>query len=393
MALPSDKISTSLVGETLGTSSRDVGTLCTHPNINKWSKNKPISSNKLTGLISADKLGADYGLVPPPTQINYTPVYSQNWIYNRPTGGVNSPYRLGDFRGYEHLATPIAELEGDITINRTMTSIRPLILTMRRYGTDTLLGVDDYSKAGGISSGYYAAVFVKNGVEYIQSAKGTLGSGAYQIGLDLTKAPFDTDETIQVYHVIVNEMVDPIALKSSRILGYRSLPTADNISNLNKIRVTSGLGVDLFIEKIADKVYFDGSYYMNINPFASSSGSAYYPSDGGVWFKISLYNLSSDTIMVPLTGWGMNVTPNYWGDNSDYLPATVYDGDFNSVPSVTVPPAGGSTVIYIGSDTVLHGGSSYLPSTKDFYGTVNFRYNTTLMASQGIRFRVKESSK
>ena len=64
---------------------------------------------------------------------------------------------------------------------------------MRRYGTDTLLGVDDYSKAGGISSGYYAAVFVKNGVEYIQSAKGTLGSGAYQIELDLTKAPFDTD--------------------------------------------------------------------------------------------------------------------------------------------------------------------------------------------------------
>ncbi len=390
MALPNDKISTTLVANTLGSSSRDVGTLCTHPNINKWSKNKPISSNKLTGLISADKLGADYGLVPPSTQTNYTPVYSQNWIYNRPTGGVNSPYRLGDFRGYEHLATPIAELEGDITINRTMTSIRPLILTMRRYGTDTLLGVDDYSKAGGISSGYYAAVFVKNGVEYIQSAKGTLGSGAYQIELDLTKAPFDTDETIQVYHVIINEMVDPIALKSSRSLGYRSLPTADNISNLNTIQVTSGLGIDLLVEKIAGEAYFDDLMYMNIGPFASSSGSSY-PSVGGAWFKIALYNLSSDPIVVPLTGWGMNVTPNYWGANSNYLPATVYDGNFNSAPSVTVPPAGGSSVIYIGSDTVLHGGVSYLPSTKDFYGTVNFRYGTTLMISQGIRFVMYQS--
>lgn len=390
MALPSDKITTTLVGDTIGSGSRDVGTLCTHPNINKWSKNKPISYNKLTGLISADKLGADYGLVPPPTQTNYTPVYSQNWIYNRPTGGVNSPYRLGDFRGYEHLATPIAALEGDITVNRTMTSIRPLILTMRKYGTDTLLGVDDYSKAGGISSGYYAAVFVKNGVEYIQSAKGTLGSGAYQIELDLTKAPFDTDETIQVYHVIINEMVDPIALRSSKSLGYRSLPTADNISNLNTIQVTSGLGIDLLIEKIAGEAYFDDLMYMNIDPFASPSGSSY-PSVGGAWFKIALYNLSSDPIMVPLIGWDMNVTPNYWGANSDYLPATVYDGDFNSVPSVTVPPAGGSSVIYIGSDTVLHGGISYLPSTKDFYGTVNFRYNTTLMASQGIRFVMNQS--
>ena len=87
----------------------------------------------------------------------------------------------------------------------------------------------------------------------------------------------------------------------------------------------------------------------------------------------------------------MNVTPNYWGDNSNYLPATVYDGNFNSVSSVTVPPAGGSSVIYIGSDTVLHEGISYLPSTKDFYGTVNFRYNTTLMISQGIRFVMYQS--
>lgn len=390
MALPNSNISVAMVKAELGASTNDVGQLCIHPNINKWSKNKPISSNKLTGLTSADRLGSDYGLVPPTTQTNYTPVYSQNWIYNIPTGGVNSPYRLGDFIGYEHLATPIAALEGNITINRTMTSIRPLILTMRRYGTDTLLGVDDYSKAGGISSGYYAAVFVKNGVEYIQSAKGTLGSGAYQIELDLTKAPFDTDETIQVYHVIINEMVDPIALRSTMSLGYRSLPTADNVSNLNTIQVMGGLGIDLLIEKIAGEAYFDDLMYMNINPFASPSGQSF-PSVGGAWFKISLYNLSSDPIIVPLTGWNMNVSPNYWGANSNYLPATVYDGNFNSVPSVTVPPAGGSSVIYIGSDTVLHGGVSYLPSTKDFYGTVNFRYNTTLIISQGIRFVMYQS--
>ena len=46
-------------------------------------------------------------------------MYNQNWIYNRPTGGVNSPYRLGDFRGYEHLATPIAALGGGEILQST----------------------------------------------------------------------------------------------------------------------------------------------------------------------------------------------------------------------------------------------------------------------------------
>ena len=41
MALGTENISTTLVGTTLGISSRDVGTLCTHPNINRWSRWKP----------------------------------------------------------------------------------------------------------------------------------------------------------------------------------------------------------------------------------------------------------------------------------------------------------------------------------------------------------------
>lgn len=383
MALPNDKITTTLVGNTLGSSSRDVGTLCTHPNINKWSKNKPISVNKIEGLTSDDRLGVDYGLVPPATKTNYTPVYSANWVYNKPTGGASSPYRIGDFRGYEHLATPIATLEGDITINRTMTDVRPLMLTMRRYGTDTLLGVDDYAKPGGLAAWYYGAVFVKGGVEYLQTAKGTLGSGAFQIELDLTKAPFGVDGTVQVYHVIVSEMVDPIVLKSTKSLGYRSLPTADNISNLNTITIMSGLGVDFLLEQMSYEPFM---YYMNIGPFSTEDGPSYPSPTGGAWFKASLYNLSSDPIIIPTTGWDINASPNYWGDNTNYLPATLYDGNFNTVPSLIVPPEGGSVVIYIGSGTLLNGGNSYTPTSKTFFSNITFRYNTAVMATQGLKW-------
>ena len=42
MALASSGITTSLVGNTLGISNRNVGGLCTSSNVNPWSKWKPI---------------------------------------------------------------------------------------------------------------------------------------------------------------------------------------------------------------------------------------------------------------------------------------------------------------------------------------------------------------
>lgn len=48
MALASSGITTSLVGNTLGISNRNVGGLCTSSNVNPWSKWKPIHSTVST---------------------------------------------------------------------------------------------------------------------------------------------------------------------------------------------------------------------------------------------------------------------------------------------------------------------------------------------------------
>ncbi len=109
MALPNSNISTSLVGQTLGTSSRDVGTLCTHPNINKWSKRKPFRDSVLVQTDPywwrrsniSDNIRSGFYI---PNGVD------QVWSYFKPTGGVNSPYRLGDFRGYEPSAYPTINL-------------------------------------------------------------------------------------------------------------------------------------------------------------------------------------------------------------------------------------------------------------------------------------------
>ncbi|WP_286847095.1 hypothetical protein [Proteiniphilum sp. UBA5463] len=105
MALPDTNISTTLVGTTLGSGSRDVGTLCTHPNINKWSRWKPIRSNKVAGLVETDLENAQFGFSFP-VEINAgVSILSQNWVYDKPRGlAYNEGYRLGDFRGYNHQA-------------------------------------------------------------------------------------------------------------------------------------------------------------------------------------------------------------------------------------------------------------------------------------------------
>lgn len=100
MALPNTGISTSLVKTAIGTATNDVGSLCTHPNINKWSGWKPVRSNKLTGLTQSDIESAGYGIY----RVNEAQ-FPWEFGYNKPRGGsYNEFYRLGDFRNYNHQA-------------------------------------------------------------------------------------------------------------------------------------------------------------------------------------------------------------------------------------------------------------------------------------------------
>lgn len=109
MALGSTGITTSLVGNAIGSSSRNVGALCSSSLINEWSKWKPISSNVGT-MTLAELKNRNYG-IEILTQNNANSLVTSiknngnlGYKYNKPIGGANSPYRLGDFRNYDHSA-------------------------------------------------------------------------------------------------------------------------------------------------------------------------------------------------------------------------------------------------------------------------------------------------
>lgn len=110
MALATTGITTSLVGSTLGTTSRNVSTLCKHSNINKWAKGKPIPYATNSGVTDAIRKLANQGFnMNNVTSISIGQLFTnaasnKDWTYTPPTGGTNQPFRLGDFRGYNHSA-------------------------------------------------------------------------------------------------------------------------------------------------------------------------------------------------------------------------------------------------------------------------------------------------
>lgn len=143
--IPTTNITTSLVRDTLGETSEsaggagnNVGKLCTSPNINMWSKRKPVGLPVIacqdfdTGQsfyykdwwkgeygdcgISCNRITFTYADAIKILS-NIQLINTQTWNYNCPTGGADSPFRIGDFRGYDHDAVPCIALYSGYSFN------------------------------------------------------------------------------------------------------------------------------------------------------------------------------------------------------------------------------------------------------------------------------------
>jgi hypothetical protein len=112
MALPNDNISTAMVRNALGENTYNIGKLCTSSKINEMSIYKPVGQRipqdeydgiQNYGLRKPFNIVSDYTFGAPPIyRIGVLTNISNPWVYDRPLGSSSSPYRLGDFRGYEH---------------------------------------------------------------------------------------------------------------------------------------------------------------------------------------------------------------------------------------------------------------------------------------------------
>lgn len=110
------------VQRALNASANDVGRLCTHQNINMWAKCKPIYADKLEPLDyehheQIANYHAGLSIVKADTEVKFVEAVKAAFVstqyqdkngdcvmvkYDRPQGGMISPYRLTDFDGYNH---------------------------------------------------------------------------------------------------------------------------------------------------------------------------------------------------------------------------------------------------------------------------------------------------
>lgn len=138
MALTIKGINPTIVGTALGESSRKWSVLCKHPNINRWSRFKPYRYPQVTGIYGASgtddsipKNTLNWGINPALITAGLLPAsqaLADNWgkwgQWQPPTGTTEQPYRIGDFRGYNHQAKPAI---GSVVFYNNNGGTRPVV--------------------------------------------------------------------------------------------------------------------------------------------------------------------------------------------------------------------------------------------------------------------------
>ncbi len=398
MALPNTNITTTLVGTTLGSSSRDVGTLCTHPNINKWSKWKPVRFNKVEGLTLADLTGVDFGLIPPPNNTDYLNVIGFKWVYARPRGGANEPYRLGDFRNYNNIAPPVIILPDNLTINRTSSTHYYYDVGISR-GSATTLGIEDFE--GIIGDLYMGVVIVRGGLTYLITSDRTIGEGDGRITFNTQLPPFNTNGTGVLYNVLTTARVPSITLLNnvSPAPFFKSMPIGDNDNDTFNFMIIGGIGINIQMTGIGSSVnsispslpytprrasiwqtgkeyfvgdhvqlVFGGTMYVCAQAHTSTIfqsdldagrwnlalGNQYFQTGGSMYFRLSLNNTSEDVQSFFVHNLTMSTTQTFFG-MSYTSPISAYDNNtFQQLGSSIVLSPGAQAQVIVGVNDFMN---------------------------------------
>lgn len=197
MSLANNKITAPVsvddVKSLLGESSNDVATLCKSANINMWAKYKPTIYRAAFSDVWYKGYDGNYGITVPSYNtlkalydaynISGDTEHNNGYSYERPTGDANAPYRLGDFRGYNHKATsPIYGFSATprVTAGNGVTGSCAYRLKPAT-GDDDRVNLDDI---GVTTDCYFGFALFKNGSPvYFRSESNPVSSGAFNVNI------------------------------------------------------------------------------------------------------------------------------------------------------------------------------------------------------------------
>lgn len=308
MALATTGITTSMVGSTLGTTSRNVSTLCTHSNINKWSKYKPVQINSAAPNRSSNWYTSDDGLCGFKTDsIIFGSADSLISAYNNKTTYQYQPptgyKRLADFGGYDHAAkSPVYAVEVEGIIYKDTTSSYINMICQTNDVTSTNLQMSDILPAGTafVSDCYFGVVVKVGNVNYYKTNKNKVGSSGLSSlngnnNVEIYGSELSTVGTYSIYPAIFNL---PYTSFTSNASGTKFIAIAPPSSNI-----------------------FQTSF--------SVKNSAY---DSQIWWASAWYSQAAKLTMGGTIGYnaryeGSNITVTYWkkyrGTRTEFVSHTV----------------------------------------------------------------------
>ena len=402
--LPTTGITVSLVAQTLGVGTTDIGRLCTSDRINKWAKYKPVCcfqtvagdrneickakyDNGDGSNVYENHSNGDYGLAPGFMEAaesgsawgeQIKEACSHDWVYQKPTGGINFPYRLGDFRGYDTEAEPFitfATMQGGVwDSTRDTYMVNPLTdheVTFRfNYRSkddypnwvcaDDIVGAYeiDFTRAYIICAVYrdYDSRFMN-----LVSSVDTAGDEGYILAPDGT--PNDVYITYDItplgsanykYNAYFAIVYHPENLMTNRVCclpfptgtNARTLPISFTLlensalaglkPDLETIRVYPGYATvatsgHRLLSDVTDDIGSGAKYRMLLNT-------------GHISFRVTFENTSESSFTYRLSNFSLR-TSLY--PDSGKTASTFRSSDASSVQSTVTIPAGGSTTVWI----------------------------------------------
>ena len=200
------QISTTKVANELGVSTHNIGELCTNSKINKWSLHKPVSRGVNHGLTEDDWKDVNYGfnIVQYTSWGNFRNASTKEWGYIRPTGTAASPYRLGDFRGYDQNAE-CPFLLNLMTVNPTINST--CIFALRNFQIQDLTTWNEWQSFQGTQLQNLNIGFYVPGIGYYPLTDTDQGQtidsiDSSRLSFTVSSTYFQANKTYQVYLVL-----------------------------------------------------------------------------------------------------------------------------------------------------------------------------------------------
>jgi len=218
-------ISTSDVAVVLGSTSHDVGQLCTSGNINMWAKYKPVRVSLVYTGTNEQHLNhlriANFGLNKPTYTsardvISHWDDKNNSWEYLKPRGGADEPYRLGDFRNYLHNAEPpITNTECTEKVSVSRADKVHFAFDSNTLSADYQISFDDIN----LNGWYLGVVAVKEGINdvYVSTAATAISSEGDYGDFEIASSEFAVGSWI-FYPVFVNKRVSTLSQESCQLV-------------------------------------------------------------------------------------------------------------------------------------------------------------------------------